>query len=138
MICRRLTGFRAEVEFVAMTDWEKELKVLFQDLLDGSGGVSRDCANEDTDAGVAYAKIKAVYPKKTKEDIANSSIEAMLEEVSHILGKTRKIEEKESQRFYHSLQRYVDSKEKATGNTEKDKKKERKEMEFWPLIKVVR
>ena len=41
--------YRAEIEFISSTDWEKELKVLFQDLLDGSGQISRDCTNEDTD-----------------------------------------------------------------------------------------
>ncbi|CAF9943183.1 MAG: hypothetical protein ALECFALPRED_010769, partial [Alectoria fallacina] len=130
--------YRAQVEFIPPADWEKELKTLLQDLLDGDGKVSRDCANEDTDAGIAYAKIKAVYPRKTKEDIANSSIQTMLREVSHVLGKSRDIEETDSLVFYKKLQSFVDSKEKSTGNKDKDKKKERKEMEFWPLIRVVR
>lgn len=113
------------------------MNTLFQDLLDGNGDVSRDCANEDTDAGIAYAKIKAVYPRKTKEDISNSSIESMLRDVSHILNKTRIVEDDDSLVFYKHLQHFVDSKEKATGNKDKDKK-ERREMEVWPLIKVVR
>ena len=50
--------YRAEVEFISLQDWEKELNILFQDLLDSSGTVSRECTNEDTDAGIAYAKIK--------------------------------------------------------------------------------
>ena len=129
--------YRAEIEFITASDWEKELKTLFQDLLDPYGEVSRDCTNEDTDAYIAYAKIKAVYPRKTKEEISNSSIDEMLKEVSHVLDKTRKIEEDDSLRFYKTLQKYVDSKEKSTGNKEK-KKKEKREMEFWPLIKVVR
>lgn len=100
--------------------------------------MSRDCANEDTDAGIAYAKIKAVYPRKTKEDIANSNIATMLQEVSGILGASRDIKETDSLLFYKKLQHFVDSKEKSTGNKDKDQKKERKEMEFWPLIRVVR
>ena len=130
--------YRAQIEFISPADWEKELKTLFQDLLDGDGKVSRDCANEDTDAGIAYAKIKAVYPRKTKEDIANSSIQTMLREVSHVLGKSRDIKERDSLVFYRKLQSFVDSKEKSTGNKDKDKKKERREMEYWPLIRVVR
>lgn len=129
--------YRAQIEFISPADWEKELKTLFQDLLDGDGKVSRDCTNEDTDAGIAYAKIKAVYPHKTKEDIANSSIQTMLREVSHILGKSKDVEETDSLLFYKKLQSFVDSKEKSTGNKDKDKK-ERKTMEFWPLIRVVR
>ena len=55
----------------------------------------------------------------------------MLQDVTHILGKTREIKENDSLIFYKHLQRYVDSKEKATGKKDKDKKKEPKEMEFW-------
>lgn len=130
--------YRAQIEFIKSADWERELKTLFQDLIDSNGNVSRECSNPDTEAGVAYAKIKAVYPRKTKEDIANSSIGSMLREVSQVLGATRDIEESDSLRFYQRLQHYVDSKEKSTGDKEKDKKKERREMEFWPLIRVVR
>lgn len=128
------TPYHAQIEFIKEADWERELKTLFQDLFDPSGNVSRDCTNPDTEAGIAYAKIKAVYPKKTKEDIANSSIEKMLREVNHILGTNREIKETDSSKFYRRLQQFVDSKEKSTG----DKKKERKEMEYWPLIRVVR
>lgn len=130
--------YRAEIEFINSSDWHKELETMFSDLLDAEGRVSRECSNEDTEAGIAYAKIKAVYPQKTKEDIAKSTIESMLREVSHILGSSKKIEESNSLRFYKRLQHYVDSKEKTTGEKGKDKKKERKEMEFWPLIRVVR
>lgn len=130
--------YRAVIEFIKPADWEKELRVLFQDLIDSNGNISRECNNPDTDAGVAYAKIKAVYPKKTKDDIAKSSIEILLREVSHVVGTTRSIEETDSLHFYQKLQAFVDSKEKSTGDKEKDKKRESKDMEFWPLIRVVR
>lgn len=131
--------YRAHVEFVSQAEWEKELRIIFEDLLDGNGQVSRECANEDTDAGIAWQKIKAVYPGKTKEDIAKSSTETLLREVSHVLGTTRDVKETDSLRFYKKLQRFVDSQEKATGLKDKEnKRKERKEMEFWPLIRVVR
>lgn len=129
--------YRAEIEFITLEDWRKDLEILFNDLLDTNGNVSKDSATEDSDAGVAYAKIKAVYPQMTKEDMANSSIDTMLRGVSNLLGTTRKINETESSRFYTQLQFYVDSKEK-TAKEKKDKKKERREREFWPLIRVVR
>ncbi|KAL8672577.1 MAG: hypothetical protein Q9168_002982 [Polycauliona sp. 1 TL-2023] len=128
----------AEIEFITAEEWAKELRVLFQDLLDGEGNVSRDCTNEDSDAGVAYAKIKAVYPQKTKDDISNSSIDRLLQEVSTILGARRKINETDSLMFYKKLQSFVDSKEKSTGQKDKDGKKPKKERELWPLIRVVR
>ncbi|KAL8683181.1 MAG: hypothetical protein Q9186_000793 [Xanthomendoza sp. 1 TL-2023] len=133
--------YRAEVEFIQPTDWEKELKTLFQDLLDSNGKISRQCTNDETEAGIAYAKIKAVYPKKTKDDIANSSIESMLHEVSEILGKTHHIDDSDCVQFYRRLQKFVE----ASGDRKQEKVKQEevsyhteREMEFWPLIKVVR
>ena len=96
--------YKAKVEFISADDWRTEMKVLFDDLLDGNGEVSRDCANEDSDAGVAYAKIKAVYPKLTKEDIANSNPDKLLHEFENFLGKIRNIQEDDSLIFYHKLQ----------------------------------
>jgi hypothetical protein len=56
------------------------------------------------------------------------------------LGTTRDIESDDPMMFYKKLQRYVDSKEKTNGLKEKANKKDSKprEMEFWPLIRVVR
>jgi hypothetical protein len=127
--------YRAEIEFIQAEDWEKELRVLFGELLDGSGNISREAYNEDSEAGVAYAKIKAVYPHKTREDLANSNIRDLMREpaIRHVLGTTKTVEEARSERFYRILQTYVDSKEKST-----DDKKQKKEMEYWPLIKVVK
>lgn len=132
--------YHAQIEFITLSEWRKELETLYTDLIDAEGKVSRECTNEDSDAGIAYAKIKAVHPRKTKEDIANSNIETMLREVSHILGSSTNIRESDSSNFYKRLQHYVDSKEKTTGEKDKDekKKRERREMEFWPLIRVVK
>ena len=55
----------------------------------------------------------------------------------YILEKTTGVEETNSLLFYKNLQSFVNSKEKSIGK-EKDKKKDRKEMEAWPLIRVVR
>ncbi|KAK3307526.1 uncharacterized protein B0T15DRAFT_530475 [Chaetomium strumarium] len=122
--------YRAEVEFITVDDWVKDLRALYSDLLDGSGEVSREASNQDSDAGIAYAKIKAVYPKFTKEMIANATPEALANQtaVRSILGTVRKLKATTAASLYRQLQEYVDSKEK---NTEK-------RLEYWPLIKVVR
>ncbi|KAK4199425.1 hypothetical protein QBC40DRAFT_349451 [Triangularia verruculosa] len=122
--------YRAEVDFIIAEDWLKDLRSLFSDLLDGNGEVSRECTNQDSDAGVAYAKIRAVYPSKTKESMALSTPEDMVREaaVARVLGTTKKLRTTTSAALYRQLQEYVDSREK---NTEK-------RIEYWPLIKVVR
>ena len=133
--------YRAEIEFITVADWQKELRALFQDLFDANGQISRECYTEDSDAAIAYAKIRAVYPNKTKEDILKSNTNEMLNEVAHILGGNRIVEHDDSLLFYRRLQDYVDSKEKNTSIKDKanrPKEKKKKEMEYWPLIRVVR
>ncbi|KAK7739253.1 hypothetical protein SLS62_011259 [Diatrype stigma] len=129
--------YRAEIEFISREDWVGELKILFSDLLDGSGQVSREATVGDSDAAVAYAKLKAVYPSKTREMLAEGSPESFANEpaVRSILGKVKELHEESASALYDRLQHYVDSKEKVTGS---DHKKRNIPMEYWPLIKVVR
>ncbi|KAK2040434.1 hypothetical protein LZ31DRAFT_634095 [Colletotrichum somersetense] len=126
--------YRSEIEFISQEDWKKELRTLFTDLLDDSGNISRDCTNEDSEAGIAYAKIRSVYPTKTKEMIAESSPEKLANEpaVARVLGTVKKLTATTAKDLYASMQRYVDSKEKNPHS------KKNVQMEFWPLIKVVR
>ncbi|KAL8913784.1 MAG: hypothetical protein Q9171_001518 [Xanthocarpia ochracea] len=130
--------YRAEIEFIQWADWEKELRILFQELQDSNGRISKDCTSKGTDAGVAYAKIKAVYPERNKDDIANSVIEDLLGELAHILGTTRKIDESDHLRFYNRIQSFINSQERLRGEKEKDRTKHHTERGLWPLIKVVR
>ncbi|KAF2503115.1 hypothetical protein BU16DRAFT_29835 [Lophium mytilinum] len=134
--------YSAAIEFISKADWEKEMSVLLKDLLGPDGEVSRDCTDPDSEAGVAWAKFKAVFPQKTKDMLAGSTVESLLKDKSvlSVLGTTRKIVESQPERFYSRLQHYVDSKEKDTKVAGKyaEKKKEKKTMEFWPLIKVVK
>lgn len=135
--------YRAEIEFIKVEEWEKELKVLFDEIVDQSGNISREVYNNDSDTGIAYAKIRAIYFRHTKEDLAASSVEKLMREqhVRNVLGTTKHIAERDCNVFYKRLQHYVDSKEKNDSNkkqTEEEKKSRKREMEFWPLIKVVR
>jgi hypothetical protein len=128
--------YRAEIEFISAEDWKRELEIMFIDLAESSGKDSHDLANEDSDAGIAYAKIKAVYPSQTKEDIAQSNAELLAREpsVHSILGTSKVIQERTASDLYLGLQRYVDSKERTASRN----KKTSAHMDYWPLIKVVR
>ncbi|KAI0546525.1 hypothetical protein F4679DRAFT_598606 [Xylaria curta] len=131
--------YRAEIEFISAEEWVRELQILFSDLLDSNGQVSREATKADSEAGVAYAKVRAVYPKKTKEMIAQSSIQDLANEpaVRSILGTTKVLKKETAKQLYLGMQHYVDSKEKSTGLAGQ-KKKTDTPMEYWPLIKVVR
>ncbi|KAG9961586.1 hypothetical protein KCU61_g5414, partial [Aureobasidium melanogenum] len=118
--------YRAEVEFIKPAEWEKELRVLFEEIIDGSGNISREVSNPDSQAGIAYAKIRAVYWRLTRDDLVASSIEKLMAD--------------------HSVRGLLDNEEDedediSKGTVDKDKKKKKtrkREQEFWPLIKVVR
>jgi hypothetical protein len=124
--------YRAEIEFIRPEDWKKDLELSLNELLDPSGQVSRDCTNAETEAGVAYAKIKAgqysipfnivpanifsVYPHRTKDELASCTAEELMQEpsVKAVLGTTKNIAKRDPDLFYRALQHYVDSKEKVT------------------------
>lgn len=123
--------YRAQIEFISEAEWFKELESLFQDVA------------SDTEANISWEKIKAVYPKMTKDDITHSSADHLLEKSTFrsILGSSKVINATDSMVFYKQLQKYVDSREK----TQRRKKGEEKrppppprEMEYWPLIRVVK
>lgn len=124
--------YRAEVEFITAADWRQELSTLLSDLVDGNGEVSKDHSNPETDAGLAYSKIKAVYPHKTADIIANSEPANLADEsaVRDVLGSVKCLNETTASRLFNGLQHYVDSREKMAEND--------CDMEYWPLIKVVR
>lgn len=134
--------YRAQIEFIKAADWEKELSILFKDLVDSDGQVYKESSNADSDAGVAYAKIKAVYPHLTKDMIADSSVAKLMRHpaVQNVLGTTKKIVQQQCGKFYKSLQQYVDSKEKLSKEEKESQKKEKgpKKPEFWPLIRIVK
>ncbi|KAI1740104.1 hypothetical protein F4680DRAFT_465868 [Xylaria scruposa] len=131
--------YRAEIEFISAEEWVRELQILFSDLLDPSGQVSREATKTDSEAGVAYAKVRAVYPHKTKEMIAQSNIQDLANEpaVRGILGTTKVLKKETAKQLYLGMQHYVDSKEKSTGLAGQTKRTDTL-MEYWPLIKVVR
>ncbi|KAF2121280.1 hypothetical protein BDV96DRAFT_640676 [Lophiotrema nucula] len=133
--------YRAEIEFITPADWEKDLQALLREFLTDGGTVVREAADQNSEAGVAWAKFHAVYPKKTKDMVKDSSIPALMAELAAlgVLGTTTTINKRNPEFFYKQLQQYVDSKEKATGKDKEKKKKTIKPpIEYWPLIKVVR
>lgn len=125
--------YRAEVEFISADDWSQELKTLLDDLIDGAGNISPDCYNPDTDAGLAYSKIRAVYPKKTRENIVRQASDppAMTRQpkVHEVLGSVKRLRATSSPDLFEGLQQYIDSKE--------NKEKSKSEMEYWRKFTMI-
>ncbi|RYP69257.1 hypothetical protein DL771_006225 [Monosporascus sp. 5C6A] len=166
------------IEFISMEEWRYELDHLFSDLMQSNGSFTGDATNKATDAGVAWAKIKAVYPHITKEVLAKTDADSLASDpaVSSLLGITKTIHCATAETFYNEIQVYVDSKQKFSFSECKDTVSdkhdklsaesvqdngyddsvygdeaesdngehdvapdtEKRKMELWPLIKVVR
>ncbi|RYC65350.1 hypothetical protein CHU98_g878 [Xylaria longipes] len=131
----------AEVEFISVEDWDRELGYLFQDLVASSGEMSSEGQFEQSDAGVAWAKIKAVYPKFTRQTIMKTSAEALAADsaVKSLLGTIKTVRKPTADELYEGIQIYVDSKRKMKfDSTGKEQLNGTNKLRLWPLIKVVR
>lgn len=130
--------YRAEIEFISRADWEKEVAMLMKEFLTENGTLQREAFDQNTDAGIAWAKFHSVHPKIARDELGDCTVARLISDRAlNVLGTTRKINTSEPHRFYQELQKYVDSKEKVTKKDKKDKSSAF-EMEYWPLIKVVK
>lgn len=137
------TKYRAQIEFIKPEDWRKELTLLLREMITENGEVSRDVHSAESEAGIAYAKVRAVYNKLTKEDLARTSVEKLMsnKKVRSLLGSSKTFSTSEPRQFYERLQQFVDSKEKGTEKLDKNGNvaaNQKREFESWPLIKVVK
>lgn len=132
--------YRADIEFISPAEWQKELDSLMKEFLTENGTVSRETSDQNSEAGIAWAKFHAVYPKKTKEMLAECTVADLMRErsVLSVLGTTKNIAKSSAEPFFLELKRWVDSKEKATGKKKDKEKPAPVQMEYWPLIKVVK
>ncbi|KAI1078414.1 hypothetical protein F5B20DRAFT_228531 [Whalleya microplaca] len=134
----------ANIEFISADDWLCELEYLYHDLIQSTGAVTGDSTNRETDAGVAWAKIKAVYPNLTKERLVKTDARTLTNDpaVRKVLGTTKRIYSDNADTFYEGIEQFVDSKVNKTVIEESDDESEEddktRQMELWPLIKVVR
>lgn len=134
--------YRAEIEFISESDWKKELDILFSEMFTNKNEVSREIYNTSSEAGVAYEKVKAVYPELGREELLRTSVNDLLhtQSISMHLGCTKHITGDDPRNFYLALHRYIDSKERdgEKKSTYRAKKSEPNKIQWWPLIKCVK
>ncbi|RYO85874.1 hypothetical protein DL762_005021 [Monosporascus cannonballus] len=110
------------IEFISKEEWRYELDHLFSDLMQSNGSLTGDSTNKATDAGVAWAKIRAVYPHITKEALPKTDADSLANDpaVGSLLGATKTIHRATAQTFYNDIRVYVDSKQKFSCSGSKD------------------
>ncbi|CAE6530132.1 unnamed protein product [Rhizoctonia solani] len=133
----------AEVEFLARLEWKSELEILLDDLVEENGKLKR-LSDLRTDAGVAWAKMHAVYPHLRAERMITMTPDEIIDSkpaVARILGTTKHIESSDSDKFGSAISKYVDSKDQKRGRDKQKKAADGPkgdEPALWPLIRLVR
>ncbi|OCH93606.1 hypothetical protein OBBRIDRAFT_790131 [Obba rivulosa] len=107
----------AHVSFLSEEEWRQELGVLLDELVDEDGHVKR-ANNLQSDAGIAWQKVHAVYPTITQDMLAKMSIDDIIKHnrgVAANLGTTKYISAANSKEFTEAIEKYVESNEKRGG-----------------------
>ncbi|KIJ27412.1 hypothetical protein M422DRAFT_55053 [Sphaerobolus stellatus SS14] len=68
----------ADVSFLSREEWQQELEVLLDDLVDEDGNLRR-ATDLRSEAGVAWHKVHAVYPSLTQDQIARMTADQIIE-----------------------------------------------------------
>lgn len=123
--------YRAIIEFLTRDEWRDELEKGLAVLFDETGRIVKDATNEDSEAGVFYSKIRAIYSDLTREAIEHSTVESLLahKEVQ-VLDRKEEFEDNDSTKFAKKLQRVIDSKDRGHRGSSRD-------IAYWPIIKRV-
>lgn len=122
--------YRAIIEFVSQAEWRRELNLLLSDVEGAAGSIH----NEESESGIAYSEIKAVYPGITPQKLAKVNVEQLMQEktVAQFLGCDLELEEESALALYNSMKKFIDSKEK-TPNSQAGTDAE---IESWPMIRT--
>ncbi|CAC5357403.1 unnamed protein product [Mytilus coruscus] len=112
--------FEADIEFLSKEEWENELQLLKKDLTDKNGKIKKVKPDPETEAGVAFLKMRAVYGKfETFEQLSRPT------PVTRCLGKTETIKSSSSSSFRDEIDKYIENTSSKTGG------------QYWPIIKSV-
>ncbi|ETS80009.1 hypothetical protein PFICI_07538 [Pestalotiopsis fici W106-1] len=135
--------YKGEIEFIQPGDWATELKQLQGDFIDSKGQASSDPSEADSDAGVAWAKVKGVYPHLSQKEFTEINLDELSNDarVREVLGTTKLISAASVKAFYSQLQQYVSSagnKSRKRKFSAKNKTGDEVKFEYWPLVKMVR
>lgn len=124
------SAFRAEVEFITAEEWISEAGILFSDIKNRPPTESLTLAS-NTDAGLAFAKLSAVYPGTSISALVERKLDELDEvrDLSDTLGQTITIEESTAAKFSKAVHAYIDSSNKGTGGDE---------FAYWPLVRLVK
>ena len=129
--------FGATIKYISLEKWTSDIQAIVEDMKDENGALSSEYSNKESEAGVAYAKVRAVYPQltRTKEMVEQLDPKQLLShpEVTKVLGKTDDYWDSDQDTFRSTLEGYLASIERPARLHGK-----KIPMAKWPLIESVR
>ena len=130
--------YYAEVQFIAKEEWKRELQSLRCHLRDEEGNILNQIPDPKSDAGIAWAKINAVYPERSIEAIVLRDVDELIVEISHSLSRIHKYQEKTASGLHTVLTQYVASNASSSRKNLGNMSSLTKTVAFWPLVREVR
>lgn len=110
-------AYRAEVEFISQDEWKADIEALFDDVVDNQK-LSAAYRDPDTDAGVAFKKLEAVFPELSTDTLVKSNPKRLANKaaVQKVLGTVENATYRTARELYLFLLKYLDSSEKDVSN----------------------
>ncbi|XP_052090923.1 nuclear GTPase SLIP-GC-like [Mytilus californianus] len=111
--------YEADIEFLSREEWQEEHDVLIKDITKNDGTMKNTKPHEQSEAGVAFLKMRAVYGQFSSLD--DLKVENII--TSH-LGKIKNLKSNTLQEFSCNIEKYI------IGTEEEGQ-------HLWPIIKSV-
>ncbi|XP_052090922.1 nuclear GTPase SLIP-GC-like isoform X2 [Mytilus californianus] len=111
--------YEADIEFLSREEWQKEHDVLIKDMTKNDGTMKNNRPDEQSEAGVAFLKMRAVYGQFSSLDDLNGD-----NNITAHLGTMKSFKTNTLQEFSYNIEKYIISTEEEGQH-------------LWPIIKSV-
>ncbi|XP_071154236.1 nuclear GTPase SLIP-GC-like isoform X2 [Mytilus edulis] len=111
--------YEADIEFLSREEWQKEYDVLIKDMTKNDGTMKNNRPDEQSEAGVAFLKMRAVYGQFSSLSDLNGE-----NDITSHLGTMKHFKSKTLQEFRCNIEKYIISTDEEGQH-------------LWPIIKSV-
>ncbi|XP_046559354.1 uncharacterized protein LOC124268438 [Haliotis rubra] len=118
----RSQNFKADIHFLSKEEWQEELEVLLKDLTKRDGSLQTAQPDPTSEAGVAYAKVKAVYGK-----VRQMKVLLKQTQITQWLSRVKTISVQSAKALRDAVNKFIE-------NTDSGSRGQ----QFWPIVKRVK
>nr|XP_036586865.1 uncharacterized protein CTRU02_03453 [Colletotrichum truncatum]KAF6797422.1 hypothetical protein CTRU02_03453 [Colletotrichum truncatum] len=124
-----LNEYRAVVQFISCEEWRKEIEMSLAAIAENDESFDEDDVEPETDVAKAIAKVRAVYADMDYEQLAQSSLDELMNhgKVQDLLGNSRSFKAEIGGDLCSMIEPFVDPSSSDDGDAA-----------YWPLVKSVK